>query len=127
MDIDRNLLGLAAAVSTCFLIWLYKKTRPKFLSESLPPGPRPLPIVGNVFDMPRKKEWETFSKWAREYGAFILSAQGISTNRFIGDIVFLNVAGHPVVILSSVQATTDLLLERSSIYSDRPHFPLIDL
>ncbi|PPQ99020.1 hypothetical protein CVT26_014397 [Gymnopilus dilepis] len=111
MDIDRNLLGLAAAVSTCFLIWLYKKTRPKFLSESLPPGPRPLPIVGNVFDMPRKKEWETFSKWAREYG----------------DIVFLNVAGHPVVILSSLQATTDLLLERSSIYSDRPHFPLIDL
>jgi len=33
----------------------------------LPPGPKELPLIGNLLSMPRKLEWETFTKWGQEY------------------------------------------------------------
>lgn len=34
----------------------------------VPPGPKPLPIIGNLLDMPQSKPWETLTAWGREYG-----------------------------------------------------------
>jgi hypothetical protein len=59
--------------------------------------------------MPRKEEHETFHRWSQQYG----------------DVMYLEVLGKPIVILSSEQAASDLLDKRSGIYSDRPAFPLI--
>lgn len=39
---------------------------------SLPPGPKGLPLVGNLCDMPVEKEWLTFARWGEKYGAFYL-------------------------------------------------------
>ena len=37
-----------------------------------------------------------------------------------GDLIYLNVAGQPIVILNSHKVAGDLLDRRSRIYSDRP-------
>jgi hypothetical protein len=37
-------------------------------TPSLPPGPKGLPLVGNIFDMPSEKEWLTFARWGDTYG-----------------------------------------------------------
>ena len=34
----------------------------------VPPGPRGLPIFGNIFDIPGQQEWITYRKWSRDYG-----------------------------------------------------------
>lgn len=39
-----------------------------FKTPSLPPGPRALPLVGNIFDMPSEKEWLTFARWGETWG-----------------------------------------------------------
>ena len=39
----------------------------------LPPGPKGLPFVGNMFDIPREKAWLKYMEWAKHYGEFILS------------------------------------------------------
>ena len=43
----------------------------------------------------------------------------------IGDMVFFKILGQPLV-LGSVERTFDLFEKRSSNYSDRPRFPMLD-
>ena len=47
---------------------------------------------------------------------------GHISNRVAGDVVYLNVAGQPTIILNSQQAASDLLDRRAASYSGRPHF-----
>ena len=35
---------------------------------SLPPGPKGLPLVGNILDMPVEREWLTFARWGEVWG-----------------------------------------------------------
>ncbi|KAJ7800174.1 cytochrome P450 [Mycena olivaceomarginata] len=76
----------------------------------LPPGPKTLPLVGNLFNMPVSEEWKTYRIWSAEFDS---------------DIIHLNVAGKSIIILSSIEATSHLMVQRSSIYSDRPRFPMV--
>ena len=39
----------------------------------------------------------------------------------LGDVIYLNVLGQPVLVLESGRAALDLFDKRSNIYSDRPH------
>ena len=39
----------------------------------------------------------------------------------LGPVVYLNVAGQPVIILNTHKAAADLLDRRANIYSDRPN------
>ncbi|TFK67985.1 cytochrome P450 [Pluteus cervinus] len=80
-------------------------TRPRL---HLPPGPRPLPFIGNVLDIPSIHPEERFSEWGDKYG----------------DVVHIHIFGQPMLVLNSLQATRDLMDKRSAIYSDRPRFVL---
>ncbi|KAJ6566447.1 cytochrome P450 [Mycena capillaripes] len=77
----------------------------------LPPGPKKLPILGNLFDIPSELQWEVYFRWSREFNS---------------DIIHLNAAGTSIVVLSSAEAIRDLLERRSSLYSDRPHGTMLD-
>ncbi|KAF8908212.1 cytochrome P450 [Gymnopilus junonius] len=68
-----------------------------------PPGPNPLPIVGNLFDLARGNETGIYERLAKEYG----------------ELVFLSALGKHVLVVNSFQAATELFDKRSAIYSDR--------
>jgi hypothetical protein len=36
----------------------------------LPPGPKGLPIIGNLLDIPQEKPWLVYNEWADRYGRF---------------------------------------------------------
>ncbi|KIJ36849.1 hypothetical protein M422DRAFT_178873, partial [Sphaerobolus stellatus SS14] len=69
----------------------------------LPPGPSPKPIIGNALDMPKYFEWETYAKYAKQYG----------------EIFYLDVFGTPLVFLNSRRIVHELFERRSSNHSDR--------
>ncbi|KAF9463431.1 cytochrome P450 [Collybia nuda] len=71
---------------------------------ALPPGPKGLPLIGNILDMPTEKEWLTFARWGEKWG----------------DITSVNVFGQTLIILNSAKVATEMLEKKSSIYSDRP-------
>lgn len=37
-------------------------------SLKLPPGPTPSFFVGNMYDIPAAEEWNTFTKWTKQFG-----------------------------------------------------------
>ncbi|KAJ7857081.1 cytochrome P450 [Mycena olivaceomarginata] len=96
-----------------FLIVLYGFRWRRSRSQlPLPPGPKKLPIVGNLFNIPPKRQWETYLQWSKQFNS---------------DIIHLNAAGTSVVVLSSMEAVKELFERRSSLYSDRPHLPMLML
>lgn len=44
----------------------------------LPPGPSPLPLIGNTLQVPTENQWHTFTKWASIWGEFHLVFPWIS-------------------------------------------------
>ncbi|KAK0223381.1 cytochrome P450 [Armillaria fumosa] len=77
----------------------------------LPPGPKSLPVIGNLWDVPAEYPWRTYAQWAATYG----------------DIFYLDTPGNPTVVINSAQAAADLFEKRSRNYSDRPDFTMMKL
>jgi hypothetical protein len=92
---------------------------------SLPPGPRGLPLVGNLLDMPVEREWLTFARWGEVWGTLVfqsalLAIYAQSLYLFLGDICSVTVLGQPIIIINSAEVACDMLDKKSAIYSDRP-------
>lgn len=69
-----HLLSTPAAlgVAALLVVALYARSlvawNARARGRSLPPGPQPLPIVGNMFNMPTFKPWFTFRDLSAKYG-----------------------------------------------------------
>ncbi|KAF8902856.1 cytochrome P450 [Mucidula mucida] len=102
-------MGPIACFGVAVLLYIsYRIVTPK--SYPRPPGPKGLPVLGNLLDMPTEKHWLKFTEWAQEFG----------------DVVYLNIPGTPIVILNSLKATNELMEKRSANYSDRPYSHMIN-
>ncbi|KAJ7761965.1 cytochrome P450 [Mycena maculata] len=97
---------LVDAAFAALVVFLLKRILVRRKSP-LPPGPRPW--LG-VFALPSgtDREWCTYGKWAEKWG----------------DITSITVFGQPVIVLNSLEAATQVLEKKSSIYSDRPTFQM---
>jgi hypothetical protein len=60
-------LGLALVV--CALSARYLRERARRAGRSLPPGPRGLPFIGNVLELPHSEPWLKYAEWSKRYGA----------------------------------------------------------
>ena len=78
----------------------------------LPPGPKALPLVGNIRDLPPDgmQEWR---HWLKAKDAH-------------GPISSVTVLGQTIVILHDQKAAYELMEKRSAIYSSRPHMEFAD-
>ncbi|KAK0447359.1 cytochrome P450 [Desarmillaria tabescens] len=77
----------------------------------LPPGPKGLPLLGNLLDLPPDYSWLTYAKWHATYG----------------DIIYLDTPASPTIIVNSAEAAMELFERRSVNYSDRPDFTMLKL
>ncbi|KAK0462179.1 cytochrome P450 [Armillaria novae-zelandiae] len=77
----------------------------------LPPGPKGLPLLGNLLDLPPDYSWLTYAKWRSTYG----------------DVIYLDTPASPTIIVNSADAAMELFERRSINYSDRPDFTMLKL
>ncbi|KAF9479499.1 cytochrome P450 [Pholiota conissans] len=106
MNYNDKLLLLAAFVSTFFVYLRIRSRR----ALPLPPGPKKLPVLGNLLDIPTSFEWITYARWSKDYNS---------------DILHLRAAGNDIVLINSFKVANDLFDKRSSVYSSRPKFTLL--
>ncbi|KAF3902278.1 hypothetical protein ABW20_dc0107053 [Dactylellina cionopaga] len=87
-------------------IWVIRKLifGPKKLP--LPPGPKGLPIIGNIFDLPPPgtAEWKHWAKFKDIYGP----------------IISVNVLGKTIIVIHDKKMASELLEKRSAKFSSRP-------
>ncbi|KAG2093343.1 cytochrome P450 [Suillus discolor] len=95
-------LALIALVSVVVVQSLQKKRHTK--KHPLPPGPPPLPVVGNVIGIDPDHPWLAYTRWGTEYG----------------EIVYTRLFNQDIMIINSERVAHDLLDRRSHNYSTRP-------
>ena len=59
-----------AILATLVLTALFHVKIRKRSTLSLPPGPKKLPLLGNLFDLPTSHEWLTYAKLCKEYSMY---------------------------------------------------------
>jgi hypothetical protein len=73
-SLPLNSPAILLAVSFVGLtVWLYNIFVKKPNPAPFPPGPKGLPLLGNIADLPTSQPWDTFSKWGEIYGKFYSS------------------------------------------------------
>lgn len=61
---------LAVIAATVLAIVLVKRLLSRSKELPYPPGPKPLPLLGNIRDIPLVSPWITYTEWGRTYGQF---------------------------------------------------------
>ncbi|EPS93953.1 hypothetical protein FOMPIDRAFT_1170091 [Fomitopsis schrenkii] len=98
---------VGAAVLCSVILWLLYASWGRAKSNyRYPPGPRRLPFLGNIHQLPPHYQHITFGEWGRKYG----------------DVIYARFFSTPVIILNSIDACRALMDKRGAKYSGRPPF-----
>nr|BAL05144.1 cytochrome P450 [Phanerodontia chrysosporium] len=103
------LLQVLAAIAALFVLSGLLNSRRR--NMHVPPGPKALPLLGNVLDIPKKDVHVTFRDWANIYGK---------------DLMKVEMPGETLYVISNKKVMVDLFEARSAIYSSKPTMTMAD-
>jgi len=66
-----DILVLVSSIATFLAIRDYQKRQ----GLPYPPGPRPLPLIGNLIDIPREFSWLTYTQLSKKYGMIYIAVR----------------------------------------------------
>uniref|UniRef100_A0A8C1U0H7 Uncharacterized protein n=1 Tax=Cyprinus carpio TaxID=7962 RepID=A0A8C1U0H7_CYPCA len=77
------------------------------LTNNMPPGPFPLPLMGNLLIIGFRDPMEVFPK------------------RY-GDVSTLYLGNKPCILLTGYESFKEAFVEQADVFTDRPYFPVND-
>ncbi|XP_019494531.1 PREDICTED: cytochrome P450 2C21-like [Hipposideros armiger] len=98
---------LIICLSCLTLLFLWNRS---YAKGKLPPGPTPLPIIGNMLQLNLKNTTESLNKLAKVYGPVFTVYFGMK----------------PTVVLHGYEAVKEALIDLGENFSGRGDFPVLD-
>ncbi|KIK95905.1 hypothetical protein PAXRUDRAFT_826534 [Paxillus rubicundulus Ve08.2h10] len=92
------------------IVWRPFRSRRERNGTPLPPGPTPLPLLGNALAVNIEEPWKTYTEWKATYG----------------DMLYARLLNQEFVILNTQSDAVELLEKRSQNYSDRSFIATIE-
>ncbi|XP_077147752.1 cytochrome P450 2K4-like [Ranitomeya variabilis] len=105
MDLDTVLLSVVVIL---FFATVFKN-RKQGTYNNFPPGPKPLPIIGNVLMMDTGRPHNTFMQLAKEYGPIFSIQIGMSKS----------------IVLCGYDTIKDALVNNADYFAEKPDTPLL--
>ncbi|XP_056378281.1 cytochrome P450 2D15-like isoform X1 [Hyla sarda] len=102
---NATCMGLAVAVLFLLIFWVKNKK-----GHTYPPGPSPLPVVGNTFQLDFNNLPESLSQLSRQYG----------------NVFSLQIFFEDSVVLNGYEAIKEGLVTKSEDTADRPSIPMFE-
>uniref|UniRef100_A0A8B9YN10 Cytochrome P450 2C23-like n=1 Tax=Bos mutus grunniens TaxID=30521 RepID=A0A8B9YN10_BOSMU len=106
--LEITTLALVICVTCLVFLFVWKKSH-KGLGK-LPPGPTPLPIIGNLMQLNLKDIPASLSKLAKQYGP----------------VYTLHLGSQTTVVLHGYEVVKEALIDQGDEFLGRAHFPIID-
>ena len=103
LTIKSALVGLLAGL---LIYWLIQKYKYK-----LPPGPFPLPIVGNMMQFKTEQIHQEIYEMSKKYGPVM--------SIYLGQTL--------TVVVNDINSAMEVLVKKGSDFANRPHVPSIDV
>ncbi|XP_063173358.1 cytochrome P450 2K1-like [Candoia aspera] len=79
-------------------------------SPNLPPGPRTIPILGNLHRMDLKRPYRTMIQLSKEYGS----------------VFRLKLGFQEIVVLTGYETVKEALVDQADVFAGRPFVPIFD-
>jgi hypothetical protein len=68
-----DILVLVFSLAVLLTIRDYQRRR----GRPYPPGPRPLPLIGNLLDIPKEFSWLSYTQLSKKHGTVYFSVKGL--------------------------------------------------
>uniref|UniRef100_A0A673GJN1 Cytochrome P450, family 2, subfamily AE, polypeptide 1 n=1 Tax=Sinocyclocheilus rhinocerous TaxID=307959 RepID=A0A673GJN1_9TELE len=104
-----SILKTGLLIFLCVLL-LVKHLR-DVLTNNMPPGPFPLPLIGNVLNIGFTDPLGSFQR---------------VIHILYGDVSTLYLGNNPCILLTGYESFKEAFVEQADIFTDRPYFPIID-
>ncbi|XP_074538368.1 cytochrome P450 2U1 [Halichoeres trimaculatus] len=118
-----NIVAVTVFLIVCYVVHFYQKQ----CLSSIPPGPKPWPLVGNFggFLIPSFIQ----RRFGQQSPSTDKSAVGVLTEltRLYGNVYSLFVGSQLVVVLNGYEVIRDALSNHPEVFSDRPDIPAISI
>ena len=66
-------------LASCLAAFLAIRDLQRRRGLSYPPGPRPLPLIGNLLDIPKEFSWLTYTQLSKKHGMIYFAVRGLFT------------------------------------------------
>ncbi|XP_029528878.1 cytochrome P450 2M1 [Oncorhynchus nerka] len=104
--LQTNFVSIVIGCVVIILLWM---NRGKQSNSRLPPGPAPIPLLGNLLRMDVKAPYKLYMELSKKYGSVFTVWLG----------------SEPVVVISGFQAIKDAFVTQGEEFSGRANYPVI--